>query len=89
MEPALLETFRQQGKLLHCVVRIQVKRVFFQCDRTRLRSSLWTEAQRQARPAVFLMARVTIRHCLIVYDKPSIEAAKTQPSANTRFSSLM
>lgn len=52
VEPALLETFRQQGKLPHCVLRIQVRRVFFQCGRALLRSSLWTETQRQARPAV-------------------------------------
>jgi PPOX class probable FMN-dependent enzyme len=39
--PELLESFAIDGKRPHCVLRITVNKVFFQCARAILRSRLW------------------------------------------------
>lgn len=41
VDPELLESFAVEGKRPHCVLRIAVDRVFFQCARSILRSRLW------------------------------------------------
>lgn len=41
VDPALLESFAVDGKPPHCVLRIAVEKVFFQCARAILRSRLW------------------------------------------------
>lgn len=51
-EPALLAGFVVQGRAPVCVIEVTVQAVFFQCARALLRSSLWSDAQVAARPAV-------------------------------------
>jgi predicted pyridoxine 5'-phosphate oxidase superfamily flavin-nucleotide-binding protein len=41
VDPELLESFAVDGKRPHCVLRISVGKVFFQCARAILRSRLW------------------------------------------------
>ncbi|RZA33419.1 MAG: pyridoxamine 5'-phosphate oxidase family protein [Lysobacteraceae bacterium] len=41
VDPALLESFEVDGKKPHCVLRVTVDTVFFQCARAILRSRLW------------------------------------------------
>lgn len=41
IDPALLASFAVDGKQPHCVLRIAVEKVFFQCARSILRSRLW------------------------------------------------
>lgn len=41
IDPALLASFEVEGKKPHCVLRIAVDKVFFQCARAILRSRLW------------------------------------------------
>ena len=41
VDPALLASFAVDGKAPHCVLRIRVEKVFFQCARSILRSRLW------------------------------------------------
>ncbi len=41
VDPALLESFAVDGRQPHCVLRIAVDKVFFQCARSILRSRLW------------------------------------------------
>ncbi len=41
VDPDLLESFAVDGKRPHCVLRISVTKVFFQCARATLRSRLW------------------------------------------------
>lgn len=41
VEPQLLESFAVDGKPPHCVLRITVQKVFFQCARAVVRSGLW------------------------------------------------
>jgi len=41
VDPALLAAFEWDGKRPHCVLRITVDKVFFQCARSILRSRLW------------------------------------------------
>lgn len=40
-DPELLDSFAMDGKRPHCVLRIAVDKVFFQCARSVLRSRLW------------------------------------------------
>lgn len=40
-DPDLLASFAVEGKRPHCVLRIAVEKVFFQCARATLRSRLW------------------------------------------------
>jgi len=44
-DPALLASFAIEGKQPHCVLRISVDTVFFQCARSILRSRLWHREQ--------------------------------------------
>jgi len=41
VDPVLLASFAVDGKAPHCVLRIRVEKVFFQCARSILRSRLW------------------------------------------------
>ena len=41
VDPVLLASFAIDGKAPHCVLRIRVEKVFFQCARSILRSRLW------------------------------------------------
>ena len=41
VDPVLLESFAVDGKPPHCVLRVAVEKVFFQCARAILRSRLW------------------------------------------------
>lgn len=41
VDPALLDSFAVKGQRPHCVLRISVETVFFQCARAVLRSRLW------------------------------------------------
>jgi PPOX class probable FMN-dependent enzyme len=41
VDPALLDAFAFEGKRPHCVLRVAVETVFFQCARSVLRSRLW------------------------------------------------
>ena len=45
VDPALLESFEVDGKKPHCVLRVAVDTVFFQCARAILRSRLWHAAE--------------------------------------------
>lgn len=45
VDPALLESFAVDGKRPHCVLRVTVTKVFFQCARSILRSRLWHPAE--------------------------------------------
>jgi uncharacterized protein len=52
VDPARLDRLAMQGQRPLCVLEVAVDTVFFQCAKALMRSALWTDAQRAARPDV-------------------------------------